>query len=95
MPRCNMDYLFYLSDPSPAQLKADPNRFRLKENVGVAFKADPANGGIFMMTPNAEDFQAIQRVIHEKELRALQMPYPHWDETEGWGHVIQSPDYWR
>jgi hypothetical protein len=95
MPRCNMDYLFHLSDPSPSQISKDPNRFRLKESVGVAFKADPANGGIFMLTPSAEDFQHIQRVIHEKELHALELPFPHWNETLGWGHVIQPPDYWR
>jgi hypothetical protein len=41
MPRCNLDYLFHLSDPSPSQMIANPNRFRLKENVGVAFKTDP------------------------------------------------------
>ena len=72
MPRCNMDYLFHLSDPSPAQMGADPNRFRLKESVGVAFKADPANGGIFLMTPSEENFQHIQRIIHEKEVKAYE-----------------------
>jgi alpha-N-acetylglucosamine transferase len=95
MPRCNMDYLFELSDPSPTELVEDPNRFRLKENVGVAFKSDPANGGIFIMTPNQEDFQHIQRIIHEKEVKALDLPYPHWNKTIGWGHEIQSPDFWR
>jgi alpha-N-acetylglucosamine transferase len=95
MPRCNMDYLFELSDPSPTQLKEDPNRFQLKSNVGVAFKGDPANGGIFLMTPSQEDFQHIQRIIHDKEEKALDLPYPHWNETIGWGHEIKSPDFWR
>jgi alpha-N-acetylglucosamine transferase len=95
MPRCNMDYLFHLSDPSPAQLAEDPNRFRLKPEVGVAFKADPANGGIFIMTPSNEDFQQIQRIIHRKEVDALELPFPHWNETIGWGHEMHSTDFWR
>ncbi|KAG7372758.1 glycosyl transferase family 8 protein [Nitzschia inconspicua] len=102
MPRCNMDYLFHLSDPSPTSLRLSEEKesrrrrfFRLKENVGVAFKSDPANGGIFILTPNADDFQHIQRIIHQKEVDALKLPFPHWNETIGWGHVIQSPDIWR
>jgi len=48
-----------------------------------------------MMTPNADDFQQIQRIIHEHQVHALELPYPHWNKTEGWGHVIEPPDYWR
>ena len=81
MPTCNLDYLFELSDPLP-QLSgpvSNTSSFRLKENVIVAFRREPASGGIFILKPNSTDFDHIQRIIHERETRSMELPYPHWD----------------
>eukprot|EP00934_Nitzschia_sp_Nitz4_P006470 Nitzschia sp. Nitz4//scaffold7_size249615//178403//179910//NITZ4_001194-RA/size249615-augustus-gene-0.37-mRNA-1//-1//CDS//3329558493//6460//frame0 len=88
VPICNLDYLFELSEPeygSPL----------LKENAVLAWKGEAANAGFFMFQPNQSDFQLMQEVIRVKEEKALQLPFPHWDEVEGWGHKIEAPDFWR
>ena len=87
MPTCNLDYLFDLSDPLSESTVRSRNTtnsrldisFRLKENVIVAYRREPSSGGIFILKPNATDYNDIQRIINEKEARSLKQPYPHWD----------------
>ena len=89
MPTCNLDYLFDLSDPlsessglvSSAVDSTTNKMIRLKENVIVAYKNEPSSGGIFILKPNATDYNHIRRIIYEKEVRSLEQPYPHWDPT--------------
>jgi alpha-N-acetylglucosamine transferase len=81
MPTCNLDYLFDLSDPLPESsgLALNSSSFQLKENVILAYRREPSSGGLFIVKPNLTDFDHIQRIIHEKETRSLEQPYPHWD----------------
>jgi len=99
MPTCNLDYLFDLSDPLPglpsSNINATTNTFRLKENIILAYQSEPSSGGLFVLKPNATDFDRIQRIIYEKEVKSLELPYPHWDPIVGWGHEITKPDYWK
>jgi hypothetical protein len=88
MPLCDLDYLFELSEPESGEAV-------LKENVVLAWRKEAANAGFFMLKPDKDDFQLIQEVIRIKEEKALPMPFPHWDEVEGWGHKIEAPDFWR
>jgi len=92
-PNCNLDYLFELSDTMPDA--SNGTSFRLKENVILGYRGQPSAGGIFILKPNSTDFGNLRRIIHEKEIRSFNQPYPHWDEVYGWGHVITPPDYWK
>jgi hypothetical protein len=88
MPLCSLDYIFELSEPEngPAVLK---------ENVVLAWRREAANAGFFMLQPNREDYLELQDIILRKEQKALDLPWPHWDPVEGWGHEITAPDFWR
>ena len=79
LPTCNLDYLFDLSDPLPQPLGSNSTSFRLKENVILAWQSEPSSGGFFILKPNLTDYDHIQRIIHERETRSLDLPYPHWD----------------
>lgn len=80
MPTCNLDYLFELSDPLLAPSPTNSS-FRLKENVILAYKHEPCAGGLFILKPNATDFDQIKRIIHEKEIRSFAQKFPHWDQS--------------
>jgi hypothetical protein len=88
MPLCSLDYLFELSEPEngPAVLK---------ENVVLAWRLEAANAAVFMLQPSRENYLELQDVIFRKEQKSLDLPWPHWDPVEGWGHEIASPDFWR
>ena len=88
MPLCSLDYLFELSEP-------EDGPGILKENVVIGWRREAANAGFFMLKPNREDYLDLQEVILRKEQKALDLPWPHWDEVEGWGHRIVAPDFWR
>lgn len=88
MPVCNLDYLFELSEPTSGEPL-------LKENVVLSWNKEAANAGLFMLKPDQGDYRLIEEIIRAKEEKALQMPFPHWDEVEGWGHKIEAPDFWR
>jgi hypothetical protein len=89
MPLCSLDYLFELSEP------LDGRPAVLKENVVLAWRKEPANGGFFMLQPNREDYLKLQDIIFRREQKALDLPWPHWDPIEAWGHEITAPDVWR
>jgi len=84
MTRGNMDYLFDLSIQG-----------KLQENVVFAGKTEPANGGTFMVAPKEDSWDRLLDIIQKKEERGAMLPYPHWNETIGWGHVIEENDYWE
>lgn len=89
MPLCSLDYLFELSEPESGEAV-------LKENIVLSYTNQPAHGGFFMLQPSQEDFERVQSIIKETEVKALQLPKPdHWDPIEGWGHKIVPPDRWK
>ena len=85
MPVCNLDYIFDLSDGR------DPI---LKENLVVAWTKEPANGGFFMLKPGKGEHHQLQSIIENQRQRDQSLPFPHFDETKGWGHQIVPPDSW-
>jgi hypothetical protein len=56
----------------------------LKENVVLSWKSEPAHGGFFIFKPDKDDFRLIHDVIRTKEEKGLALPFPYWDEVEGW-----------
>ncbi|KAG7354545.1 hypothetical protein IV203_003901 [Nitzschia inconspicua] len=106
-PKCNLDYLFHLSDPQGGRKRMDSptgiwngvtnlmDQPKLKENVVLGYKREPSNAGLFILEPNAGDYEQLLEVIRKKEVQALELPYPHWDEELGWGHRISQDDPWR
>lgn len=78
LPTCNLDYMFELSDPLPTEISGS---FRLKENVILSYQSEPSSGGMFILKPNVSDYDHIQRIIRKKEIRSMELPYPHWDES--------------
>jgi hypothetical protein len=79
--RNNIDYLFDWSI-----------RGLLKENVILRGITEPANAGLFMLSPGGYD--TIQSIIYDTEERGREMMYPYWDETVGWGSIISTSDPW-
>lgn len=82
MPRCNLDYMFHLSEgPNPP----------LQENAILAWTNEPAAGGFFMLKPNHTDYLLnleiqMKRLLHQGET---------FDVIKGWGHIIEPPDQWN
>ena len=85
MPFCNLDYVFELSDgPKPI----------LKQNLIIALSGSPANAGFWMVSPKPGELQKLQKIVAKQQEKAKKLPYPHFNEREGWGHVIRPPDKW-
>ncbi|KAG7372940.1 hypothetical protein IV203_033664 [Nitzschia inconspicua] len=98
LPLCNLDYIFFLSDDTVGNnttQQVPPASPFFKENVIMAEQTEASNAGFFLVTPHKGDWSLLQQVIRQKEEKALTLPWPHFDEAEGWGHVITPPDYWR
>jgi hypothetical protein len=74
IPLANLDYLFHFSETGI-----------LKENVIIATKSTPMNGGFFMLTPSKEGFQDALELIHKKRPGK-------WDTVCGWGGVCYFED---
>ncbi|CAJ1953978.1 unnamed protein product [Cylindrotheca closterium] len=88
MPLCSLDYLFELSEPESGEPL-------LKDNIVISYSNQPAHGGFFMLHPQESDYEEIQKIIKTTEEKALSLPpFEHWDEVEGWGHIIEPPDRW-
>ena len=81
MVRGSLDYLFDLSKSGT-----------LKRNMIFADEYAPAAGSIFMVTPAEGDWDLILDIVREKEERGASLPYPHWDESVGWGHKFKDGD---
>lgn len=75
----SLDYLFTLSIEGV-----------LKRNVILAGSSEPANGGLFLLSPSQGAMERVLQLIREKEERGAQLPYPHWDNTTGWGHPFEK-----
>ena len=86
MPIGNLDFFFRLSDSGV-----------LKENVVIAGTLEPANAGFFMLAPKEGDYQRIQQIIHDHEIRYTDPDQPNatFDERLGWGHVHENGDVWK
>jgi hypothetical protein len=83
-PKCNLDYLMDLS------LKGI-----LKPNVVMGYINEPCNAGLFVLEPERGVYaNELQPIIDRKELKGMTLPFPYWDETEGWGHTISREDQW-
>lgn len=80
MPIYNMDYMFHHSVGANATLE---------ENVVLAYKGEPANGGFFMMKPDEQDYLELLKVIEKTENYGY-----FFNTTFGWGHIITPPDAW-
>lgn len=90
MPVASLDHIFDLSEPLPENGPAV-----LEENFIIRWSAEPAAGGFFMLKPSAENYRRSQEIILETEKKALDLPWPHFDEVEGFGHKIVPPDKWQ
>jgi hypothetical protein len=85
LPKCNLDYLFDLSESTDDR--------KLKSNIVFGYKDEPANAGLFVLQPNRSDHEHLQQIILQKEQLALQQSN-HWDPVAGWGHTIKAHDRW-
>lgn len=74
LPLSNLDYLFDLIDDGV-----------LRQNVAFVGKAEPANGGSFLLTPRLGALPEIHQLIWNKE-------HTPWNVTMGWGHEMIPPD---
>jgi len=88
-PLASLDYIFDLSEPLPENGPAV-----IEENFIIRWSAEPSAGGFFMLKPSAENYKRSQEIIIETEKKALDLPWPHWDEVEGFGHKIAPSDKW-
>lgn len=80
LPIWNLDYMFEKSVGENATIE---------ENVILAYKGEPANGGFFMLKPDKEDYKEVLALIDKTQSSGY-----HFNETLGWGHVITPPDAW-
>lgn len=71
IPIYNLDYMFELSIGPDA---------KLEENVVLAYKAEPANGGFFMLKPDEDDYKDLMKTVEKTEA----MGY-NFNETLGFG----------
>ncbi len=85
MPYCNLDYLFQLTDG---------NQPLLQGNVIVATAIEPATASFFLLSPGPSEMQQLESIVTEQRKWAANRTWPPFDETLGWGHEIQSPDFW-
>jgi hypothetical protein len=94
-PRCNLDYLFSLSERDIPDVSGNAfssnnvmrhrSRPLLKENIVMGWKHEPSHAGIFLLQPQLGAYDNIlQNIIDEKESRP-------WDPLKGWGHIIGDP----
>lgn len=81
MPINNLDYMFAKSVGSNATLE---------ENVVLAYNNEPAQGGFFMLRPDAHDFETISNIILQREQGGFT-----FDQDMGYGHKIVPPDEWE
>jgi hypothetical protein len=79
-PLCNLDYIFNFSEGENALLR---------ENVVLAWRTEPANGGFFMLQPDRDDYIKILDIQRRRNRQGSK-----FDIVNGWGHAIQPPDQW-
>lgn len=85
IPLCNLDYLFHLSEIG-----------MLKENVILASKLAPATGHFIMLQPGVGEYDQLVQTVQRRDENILTLAQNRtFDEVNGWGHAIQSPDRWK
>jgi hypothetical protein len=96
MPLCNMDYMFEMSEPSRVGEGETSEPPLFNENVVLAWKREPAQGGFFMFAPGPGKYSDMEQIIRRREEEVLNMSYPYWDTEIGWGHRFnKETDFWR
>ena len=75
MPLGNLDYLMQLR--------------WLRRNVIVSGALEPANGGMFVVTPGEGQYDRVQDIISRRTQRSRK-----FDPVWGWGHPISPPVQW-
>ena len=96
MPLCNMDYMFEMSEPLLVMDGETSEPPLLKENVVLAWKKEPSQGGFFMFAPGPGKYSDMEQVIRRREEEVLNTSYPYWDVENGWGHRFdKETDFWR
>jgi hypothetical protein len=86
MPTGNLDYLF---------LNSDNDTPLLKENLVIAGREEPANGGFFMITPGRDELIEMNSIIQRRQRLSHNLSHPYFDAVVGWGHIIEPPDRWE
>ena len=70
------------------------NEYILKPETSILTKGfllfSIANGGFFMLTPNKEDFEMVQKIIEARDMEGYD-----FNTTIGFGHQITPPDHWE
>ena len=85
LPVINLDYYMDLSVQGVFQ-----------PNYVVATKGEPSNGGLFMISPQEGDYEALQTIIHNQKESVKELGYPWWNKTDGWGHsFLEEGDMWE
>jgi alpha-N-acetylglucosamine transferase len=77
--------------PPPSSSSSSSSSVRLKENIILAYKTVPAAGSYFILKPGPDEYDEITAIIRRREEEAPTLPYPHFDDVQGWGHVITPP----
>jgi hypothetical protein len=77
MPLGNLDYLFLLEF--------------LRPSVVVSGALEPANGGIFVLSPSRGEYEQLRDVMTRRERHSGRS---YFDPVWGWGHDILPPDKW-
>ena len=109
LPLTNLDYLFALSDNDNDDHEhsgsTTASAVRLKENVIVAGRWEPAHGALFVLSPTGDDdnneYQRILDLVRHREETAAALSSPwqshKFDEHTGWGHTMDAAigDKWR
>ena len=77
LPYCNLDYLFKLSESG-----------RLQANVLHSMYTDPVNAGVFLVSPEQGDFEAVQEILEQVSPTGV-IPPPEFNRKIGWGQAIE------
>ncbi|KAL3910487.1 MAG: hypothetical protein SGILL_007670 [Bacillariaceae sp.] len=90
LPVTSLDHYMELSD------QEDHGQSLLQPNFIVATRGEPANAGLFMVSPHEGDYESLQKIIYYQRESAKSLPYPHFDKEYGWGHsFIKAKDKWE
>ena len=85
LPVINLDYYMDLSVNGVFQ-----------PNYIVATRGEPANAGLFMVSPKEGDYEALQKIIDDQRESARDLGYPFFDKINGWGHSFEAAgDKWE
>ena len=66
------------------------NQPYLQENIGLAYNNEPMNGGLFMLKPNKTEYTMLTKIVEKVERQGY-----HFNQTIGWGHVMDINDKWE